>query len=613
MARPVTGKIMSCKVRVKKKNGDVYVYERRSRYDPKKGYSVPCGSTLIGKYINGEGKMVPTRPRRRPGTGASKPESVRKRVGAAEIMEWAGRGSGVDDDIKKAFKDDPGMALKIISMARYCVMSGGGPVSGIEIFLQTHVLPYPEALSYQTCLDAMDWLGRDEKSSELRLKFFKARAGRILKGEGVAFDSTTLSTYSKGINAARPGHSKEGTDLPVVKLLTLYGMQTRQPVAFTIREGNLSDVKSLGTALAAMGVLKISIRQTVTDSGYCSEENLKLMCESHVKFLTASSGSGWIGKCEDKALGKLSEYSTGLDGGRNQSEHGVRFTVMHSFTEPEEGKAPAEGKASEPDKPAGAKAAKESEEQKPQENKEDVKDREKKGGKTAPKRLYVYVYRTDEKLALAKKNLDSRIRDDIAVIESGRRDSLSASEKRFCANMLKVTQGRGSVHAAADEDKYAAELKRLGVFSLVSNRPASVDDALEMYRMRERIEEAFADEKGMDTARPRVWSDEALRGRLLVRFVALCYVCFIRQRLRELKDSLGKKTGDPEHDKAANLSAELAALKWLNRQTLASLLRWFDAREEIKVDTHECRTRWCTESTKRDQLILEKLGVRTAA
>ena len=286
---------------------------------------------------------------------------------------------------------------------------------------------------------------------------------------------------------------------------------------------------------------------------------------------------------------------------------------MHSFTEPEEGKAPAEGKASQPDKPAGAKAAKESEEQKPQENKEDVKDREKKGGKTAPKRLYVYVYRTDEKLALAKKNLDSRIRDDIAVIESGRRDSLSASEKRFCANMLKVTQGRGSVHAAADEDKYAAELKRLGVFSLVSNRPASVDDALEMYRMRERIEEAFADEKGMDTARPRVWSDEALRGRLLVRFVALCYVCFIRQRLRELKDSLGKKTGDPEHDKAANLSAELAALKWLNRQTLASLLRWFDAREEIKVDTHECRTRWCTESTKRDQLILEKLGVRSAA
>lgn len=38
MARPISGKERIKEVRMKKKNGDIYVYRRRVVYNPQKGY-----------------------------------------------------------------------------------------------------------------------------------------------------------------------------------------------------------------------------------------------------------------------------------------------------------------------------------------------------------------------------------------------------------------------------------------------------------------------------------------------------------------------------------------------------------------------------------------------
>ena len=57
--------------------------------------------------------------------------------------------------------------------------------------------------------------------------------------------------------------------------------------------------------------------------------------------------------------------------------------------------------------------------------------------------------------------------------------------------------GRGGrVKVTFNEDAVAEAYRYFGYFALVGNQPLESFEALEDYRLREKIEEAFADQKG---------------------------------------------------------------------------------------------------------------------
>ncbi len=64
MARVASGKILKVLVKRKQKNGDIYIYERETRYDPNKGYNVTLRSKLLYKIPFGSDTPVPTRPKK---------------------------------------------------------------------------------------------------------------------------------------------------------------------------------------------------------------------------------------------------------------------------------------------------------------------------------------------------------------------------------------------------------------------------------------------------------------------------------------------------------------------------------------------------------------------
>jgi hypothetical protein len=63
------------------------------------------------------------------------------------------------------------------------------------------------------------------------------------------------------------------------------------------------------------------------------------------------------------------------------------------------------------------------------------------------------------------------------------------------------------------------------------------------------------------------------------------------------------------HDSAQNLKEEKALPNWLNSMSIERLFAWFDCIEETKVYTSMRKYRWRTETIKRDQLFLSRLGV----
>jgi transposase len=82
---------------------------------------------------------------------------------------------------------------------------------------------------------------------------------------------------------------------------------------------------------------------------------------------------------------------------------------------------------------------------------------------------------------------------------------------------------------------------REGLFVLVSNRPLTASEMLELYRGRNVIEAAFRDLKhGIDWRPARCTSENAIRGRILVSFLAL----FCMSMIRFLHSEFRKKTAE---------------------------------------------------------------------
>ena len=141
----------SCEVKTRivhqpQKNGDIFVIERQTQYDPAKKYNVVLSSRIVGKIPKGEASVVPTRPKRSSAeivSVSNVPDppvtASRRKVGMMDIIDHLGKTSGIDEAIYAA--TDQGTAQKILSLARYLLATNGQSFPGITTWQFTHPLP----------------------------------------------------------------------------------------------------------------------------------------------------------------------------------------------------------------------------------------------------------------------------------------------------------------------------------------------------------------------------------------------------------------------------------------------------------------------------------------
>lgn len=152
-------------VKVKKKNGDLYVEERVVQYDPEKKRNNILSTKLLGKIPAGETQMIPTRPKRPRGEGktAGVVSATGTRTGMMDIIGHIGKVSGIDDAVYGA--TDRATARKIISLARYHFATGGDTFPGILTWQYSHPLPYGEGISEDVYHDLFESVGKEESIS----------------------------------------------------------------------------------------------------------------------------------------------------------------------------------------------------------------------------------------------------------------------------------------------------------------------------------------------------------------------------------------------------------------------------------------------------------------
>lgn len=568
MGRQFQNKIHVGQRRQKQKNGDVYILERMTRYDQATKRTVTVGQRLIGKIVAGTTEIVPTREKRP--NGFAKGSASRRHTGLTDILEHIGSDSGIDADVRAAFPDG-GAADKMLTIARYWLATGGQTLPRLATWQAMHPTPYAYTMSEDVVSDLFKDIGMNEDGIQ---RYFQARAKRLGDSPTIAYDSTTVSTYSGNQHEARQGFNKDGDGLNTIKLLTLYSVRDGEPIAFAKQPGNVPDVIAVSNALTQLESLGIGKPLVVTDNGYYSQQNMTEFVFSNHKFLTlVDTDVKWVRDTIDT----LQDQLDGADGVCPFDTDVCGATLMreHVFTKTRK-------------RARGEKAAGEEESQ--------------------TKRLYVHVFRSLVLRGKKESAFNRRLFEMKGLLESG--VELTDGARRWADKYMSVSyQGRGGkpkvtykTEAVRDARKY------FGYFALATNQAMDTFEALRSYRMRERIEEHFGlDKRYFDGRRPRLWHPDALRGRQFVQFVGLGYLSRFMRKVRAIEAELGiEKEGMTKEQ----LNLEKSLKGWLNERSTVDIFDWFDCIETTVVETEAGKFRWSTESVKRDKLFLERLGMK---
>jgi len=227
------------------------------------------------------------------------------------------------------------------------------------------------------------------------------------------------------------------------------------------------------------------------------------------------------------------------------------------------------------------------------------------------RRIYLHLFFNPLKQVEEDAAFDHDLFELKAQLEAGIPiEELSEAGQEKAAKYLQIRHYGSKITAAFQEKAIREHKETHGYFALISNCEKNAFECLRKYRRRETIESFFESGKQRaDGTRTRVWSTDALRGRLFVQFVALCYYENLSESIRRMKQTLGSETGDPEHDRKENLKLESELRSWLNKTPIYLILQWFDTVEEVKISSKLKAKRWTTEITRRDRLFLEKLGI----
>jgi transposase len=491
-----------------------------------------------------------------------------------ELIDHLGVASGIDAGIFS--NTDIGTARKIISIARYLLATNGQSLPGILTWQFNHPLPYDDGITEDIYHDLFVQVGRDES---LQQSFFASRCAGIKERAVLAYDSTTISTYSENQIEARYGFNKAEDGLKTIKLLTLYSIETRQPIAFTKQPGNLPDVITIENALLQLSVLGLGDVEIITDNGYYSEHNLAALFLAHFDFVTlAKTNLKWVKAELDSHLDDFSSVSSACP--FDTGTHGITLTLMRDFI----------------------KARKYA----------DKKSGLKKGDEEAfRRRVYLHLYFNPVRKAEDDIGFDNDLIELRRNIENGVEvEDLPKSAQNKVAKYMHVKRWGAGVHVSFKESVCKDAKKHHGYFALVSNCEKDPFECLRKYRKRVTIESYFEFMKRRaDGTRVRVWDTDTLRGRMFVQFVALCYYEYLSNEIRNMKKLLGVKNRDPKHDAATNLSLEEKLKTWLDNSPIYLVLQWFDTVEGVKVSSNLLSKRWTTEITLRDKMFLEKIGV----
>ena len=474
-----------------KKSGVTYAYESVSYWDKEKKQS-RAKRKCIGRVDPETKKIIPTRKRKKP-VAAKKSKrgpvpityTARNFYGATYLFDRIGQETGVTEDLKSCFPDT---YKRILSIAYYLILEDKNPLSRFPRWASLHRHPYGRPISSQRSSELFASITEKD-----RQRFFHLQGRHRLEKEFLAYDSTSISSYSKCLRQVRYGKNKDHEPLPQINLSLLFGQQSRLPFYYRKLAGNIPDVKTLKKLLSDINTLGYEKIKVVLDRGFYSATNIHDLYKHHIKFLIAAKISLKLVQTHlDKVREKMRSWTYYS---HTYQLYVYSMAVTWNYVQ----KRPYKGDTIR--------------------------------GK---RRMYLHLYFCPERALEEEKAFNSRLAAWQSELESGERHP--DHEKQYAKYFeVKTTPIRGT-RVIAKEEALAEAKRNYGYFALLTNEVKNPVNALEIYRKKDLVEKGFNNLKErLNSRRMAVSSEQSLDGKLFVQFIALIYLSYVTSKMQQTK------------------------------------------------------------------------------
>ena len=472
----------SPKRRVQVINGVPRVYEDYPYWDSEKK-QCRHRRTYIGR-LDEHGAFVPNKSYLA-GQAQAAEDAVksadRRFYGAGYLLDHIGNVTGVEADIARSF---PSIKDQIISLAYFLVQEGESAVYRFPRWMLSHWHRLTHALGSQDISRLFGSIGEEAK-----LDFFRRQAKRRLEREYLAYDTTSISSYSELIKQVKYGYNKDGERLPQINLAMVFGEKSGLPVYYRLLPGNISDVSTLENMIADAAFLEFAKVKLVWDMGFFSAKNVNALYHAHYKFIGALRPDTTLARGSVEAVrDRLVHYANYLE---DDDVYCISTMTTWDYVW-------------------------------------NTRNGREERGK---RRLYVHVYYNEQRAAAERSQFNHDLRELKTAVQNGKAtDAQMERAQRLLT--FKSTPVRGTKVDYNDE-AIKQHTRDFGYFVLLSNEMKEGDKVLECYRNKDLVEKTFNNLKNrLDFKRTLVSSVENLEGKLFVEFVALIYIAYMHKVMK---------------------------------------------------------------------------------
>jgi len=399
-----------------------------------------------------------------------------KSCGITYVVDGLLEKLGLLDIMKKKF---PKYADKIIALSSY-ILCEGNVMSYYEDWCD-EVYPHGNVKLSSSDISRI-FQAIDHKS---RMDFFKTWIYAKNPSEYIAYDVTSISSYSKGIDALEWGYNRDKEKLPQLNFAMYYGQESMLPLYYCVYPGSVPDKAHLTYMLRDNELIGFKKMKYVMDRGFFSADNLRFMTESGACFIISVANSTLFAK-------ELIDEHRGEIVSRSECRLGKDLPYAKAVIREDLGF-----------------------------------------------RIKAHIYYNPAKAAAEEEMLFEEIeRCEHALSEMTEPPSRKLRYDRY----FKINRKKdGGLAFIRDAEKINTIISRLGFFIIAeTDFEASSYDILMTYRRRDVVEKSFDDLKNeLDMKRIHCHSDKTAEGKMFVAFFALILRSCMQNKLRDYLSETG--------------------------------------------------------------------------
>lgn len=449
-------------------NGTKYVYYTLRAYRNSKGQPT-SDEKSIGKLDPTTGKLIPNKnyfelfPEKR----EDSPQSVQS-VGYHTAFSQVAKQLGLDSTLSNAFGE---ASDNILNLAAY-MMAHGNVMVDYQDWTQ----------GVSSTIDSMSSQRISEFFSELteenRTTFFSEWMKKAQEDEYIAYDVTSISSYSEAITLVERGYNRDKENLAQMNLGMYYGETSGLPLYYALYSGSIVDKTYLPYMMATMESLGMKKLRFVMDQGFLTKGNIQEVVERGYRLLSLLPKHYQFYK---EQVNQVLRQPFSSRERLNDSDLYAR-TIDLTY----------EG---------------------------------------TPVRVLIYF---DPLKAVYEEKVmfDDIHRKEKELLALATKDKIKPSLNKY---FTVETKGEREIEYTLDYDKIDQLKERMGYFALIStDTELTAEEAIQIYRRKDVIEKSFDQLKnGMDYSRMRTHHTRTTEGKVFIAFIGLIIRSQMMKRIKQ--------------------------------------------------------------------------------